>query len=283
MSGGGDRNITGEIAPYRRIVPYLMRGRNESSILFEHKLDLSRTLPYLEELNRQSPHKATIFHVVVWAVATVLHERPRLNRYIMGRRYFQRDGVILSFSIKKAFREDAPLVVVKMPFAPGEGLRDVLGRIHGEVNRGREEKPSYTDKELGFFLKLPRLVLDLALKLVRTLYYFGWLPRFFTEKDPFFASAFLTNLGSIGIDAVYHHLYEYGDIPFFIAIGRIRKEPVVAPDDSIAIRPVVTLKISYDERIEDGFYCAKAIQRMVELIENPAAADASGAGKAEAG
>ncbi len=36
-------------------------------------------------------------------------------------------------------------------------------------------------------------------------------------------------------------------------------------------RPSLLLRYSYDERIEDGFYCAQAIKRVREWIEDPAA------------
>jgi hypothetical protein len=36
-----------KVAPYRRIMPFLMRGRNESMVLFEQHLDLSRALEVL--------------------------------------------------------------------------------------------------------------------------------------------------------------------------------------------------------------------------------------------
>jgi pyruvate/2-oxoglutarate dehydrogenase complex dihydrolipoamide acyltransferase (E2) component len=32
---------------------------------------------------------------------------------------------------------------------------------------------------------------------------------------------------------------------------------------------VVTLKWTYDERVEDGLYCARSLERLRELLENP--------------
>ena len=37
--------------PYRRMMAFLMRGRNESAVYFEQHLDLSRTLPWIAERN----------------------------------------------------------------------------------------------------------------------------------------------------------------------------------------------------------------------------------------
>ncbi len=75
-----------------------------------------------------------------------------------------------------------------------------------------------------------------------------------------FASAFVANLGSVGLDAGYHHLWEYGSIPIFCVVGRVKPGPAGR---------IVTLKWSYDERIEDGLYCARSLEILRELIEAP--------------
>src|SRR5687767_12437106 len=82
-----------DVPAYRRIMPHIMRTRNESAVCFEQQLDLSRTLPALQRFNAHSPHRATVFHVFLFAVTRVLHERPRLNRFVAGSRIWQRTGI----------------------------------------------------------------------------------------------------------------------------------------------------------------------------------------------
>jgi hypothetical protein len=81
------------------------------------------------------------------------------------------------------------------------------------------------------------------------------------DGDPLFCSVFVANLGSVGLDAGYHHLWEHGNCPIFCVIGRVRP--------GASGRRVVTLKWTYDERIEDGLYCARALERLRELLESP--------------
>jgi pyruvate/2-oxoglutarate dehydrogenase complex dihydrolipoamide acyltransferase (E2) component len=100
----------------------------------------------------------------------------------------------------------------------------------------------------------------------------GLLPGDFIRKDPLFASLFIANLGSIDMDAGYHHLYEYGNISVFMMVGRIHDEVVVGPDGKPTVRPMMTLRYSFDERIEDGLYAARALDIMKKIIEDPAAA-----------
>jgi hypothetical protein len=242
-----------KVHPYRRMMLFLMRGRNESAVYFEQKLDLSRTLPWLKE---RSTH-TNLFHLVLHSLASVLHERDHLNRFTVGRRTFQRKGVFLSFAAKKQMSDDAPLATVKRRFAPDESLEAMIAGIGGEVSGARDAKPSSMDKELKILLALPGFLLALLIGLLKRLYAIGLAPRSLVDTDPLYTSAFVANLGSIKIGSAYHHLYEHGNCPLFVTIGAIHDG-------------TVTLRYTFDERIEDGFYCARALQLLAEKIENPA-------------
>jgi hypothetical protein len=84
-----------------------------------------------------------------------------------------------------------------------------------------------------------------------------------------YASVFLANLGSLGLDAVYHHMYEWGNSPFFIVVGKRKKEPVVNDRGELEVQEVVDMNITLDERITDGVYFARTLEMLADLIENP--------------
>lgn len=246
-----------EVAPYRRIMPFLMRGRNESAVYFEQQLDMARVGPWLDGWNARTGQRATVFHLVLHAIAGVLHERPRLNRFVVGRRIYDRRGVFLTFAAKKAMHDDAPLTTVKRRFEPGESFRDLVAALTGEVAVARSDKPSKVDKELRLFLRLPGPVLALAVGALRSLDRLGLAPSALIGDDPLYTSVFVANLGSLKIDAAYHHLYEYGNCPLFVTIGQAGA--------------TLTLRYTYDERVEDGFYAAQAIALVKTWLEDPAA------------
>lgn len=236
---------------------FLMRGRNESAVYFEHTLDLSRTLPWLAEWNRAHPGAhATVFHLVLHSLAAVLHERERLNRFTVGRKTYQRTGVFLSFAAKPQKSDDAPLRTIKRGFAPGEAFAEVVAGTGGEVTSARTTARTAMDKELGILLALPGFLLAFLLGVMKRLYAWGLAPRSLVDTDPLYASAFLANLGSIGLPAAYHHLYEHGNCPLFVTLGRIEDGRI-------------TLKYTYDERVEDGLYCATSLELLKARIEDP--------------
>ncbi len=239
------------------MMSFLIRGRNEAAVYFEQRLDLSRTLPWLAAWNQRGGPKATLFHLVLYGLASVLHDRERLNRFTVGRRTYQRKHVQLSFAAKKAMSDDAPLATVKKQFAREETFAQVVERTSGEVTGARADAPSAMDRELSILLKLPGFLLAFLIGVLRRAYAWGLAPRSLIDTDPLYTSAFLANLGSIQIDAAYHHLYEHGNCPLFVTIGQITDSHV-------------TIRYTFDERVEDGLYCAKALQLLQQRVEDPA-------------
>jgi hypothetical protein len=258
-----------KVAPYRRMMPFLMRGRNEAIVFFEQQLDMSRAQPWLAEWNRTHDAHATVFHLVLHALARVLHERPHLNRFVAGRRIYDRRGVFMTFAAKKAMRDDAPLATVKRGFAPDESFAAMVAALTTDIRVAKSDAISKVDKELSIFLRLPGFLLAGSIRLLRWLDSHGLAPRALIGDDPMYTSAFVANLGSLKIDAAYHHLFEYGNCPLFCTVGQLARAPIVV-GDAVEVRASLLLRYSYDERIEDGFYAASAIAKVRGWIEDPA-------------
>jgi hypothetical protein len=246
------------VPPYRRMMMFVMRSRNESAVYFEQRLDLSRPLPWIAARNAGGARRCGVFHLVLHALASVLHERERLNRFTVGRRTYQRTHVALSFAAKKQMSDDAPLATIKRRFAKDESFDALVDQLAGDIGSARDAKPSAMDRELKILLALPGFLLAFLIGLMRRLYAIGLAPRSLVDTDPLYTSAFVANLGSIKIDAAYHHLYEHGNCPLFVTIGQ------VSADAQLVIR------YTFDERVEDGLYCARALQLLAQRVEDPA-------------
>jgi hypothetical protein len=259
-----------DVAPYRRIMPYIMPTRTESAVYFEQTLDVTRTLQFLRAFNA-GRQRVTMFHLFVWAMIRVLHERPHLNRFVSGGRIYDRDGIWISYSAKKSLEDDAPIVVLKRRFDPSLSFAELAEFVQRDVTRGRSHEKSHVDTELSLALRLPGPLLRLCVTVLRWLDAWNLLPAAFIGPDPMYASLFISNLGSLRLESAYHHLYEYGNVPLFAAIGRVREELVPDGNGGVASRHVVSIKYTLDERVADGLYCARALERVRELIEDPVA------------
>ena len=74
----------------RRFMPFLMRRRNESAVWFERDVAADSALAFAESFSLAHGVRLSFFHLVLRAIARVLDEHPRLNRYVVGRRLYQR-------------------------------------------------------------------------------------------------------------------------------------------------------------------------------------------------
>lgn len=260
-----------DVHPVRRIMPFLMPSKNGAFVLFEQHVDAAPAQQLLAELNagRPAERPVTLFHLVLRAVGLALHAYPRLNRFVAGTRLYARRGIWLSFSAKMRLERDAALFTVKVPFDAGEPLATLVDRVGGTLAGERSGRETATEREVKPFLRLPAPVLRLGVRIMRRLDIWGLVPDSFTAGDPMYASAFVANLGSVGLDAAFHHLYEYGTIPIFVTMGRLHRAPVIHPDGTIGTREQFTLRYTYDERVEDGFYAARALEVLQGLLEEP--------------
>jgi hypothetical protein len=257
--------------PIRRIMPFVMPTRNGAFVLFEQDIPTAPLLPVLERLNAARPaeRRITLFHCVLQGIGVALTEFPRLNRFVAGSRLYDRRGIWLAFSAKQKLERDAPIFTAKVEFRPGEPLPAMVDRLLAILGEGRSGRETAAEREVKGFLRLPPPVLRLAVRAQRVLDGWNLLPSALIRDDPLYASAFVANLGSVGLDAAYHHLYDYGTTPIFVTMGRVHRTPVVQADGTVTSHEVFTLRYTYDERVEDGFYAARALERLAVCLASP--------------
>ena len=255
--------------PYRRLMAHVMRGRNESVVYFDTFARADALLDYIEKANGKGM-EVDITHCLVAAVAIGLSQNPKMNRFVAGRRLYQRKQRHITFSMKrKKLGREAKLSAVKMDMPDGETFAQLVGRINGEINRERSGKKTHADKEFELLDRLPRSALDAAVGLLKGLDHFNVLPSAFIDNDAMYTSVFIANLGSLGMSPGYHHLYEWGNCPLFMMVGKLEKRPLVNDNDEIEVTRVIPIRWSYDERIDDGLNARFGIDAVNAALENP--------------
>jgi hypothetical protein len=254
---------------YRRFMPALMPTRTESVVFFDQQLRVAAAERFVAETRRQHPElHATLFHVVLWALARMIEGHPHLNRFVAGGRLYERDAVWISFTVKSEMSEAGTLLEVKHRFEPGQPFPELVAELQAAVDTARRGARGLADRELDVFLHLPPPLRRGVVRAASLANRWNLLPKRFIESDPFFASAFVTNLGSVGLDAAFHHLYEYGTIPIFGALGAVTDSVVVDGGQPVVAR-TASMKFTYDERVEDGLYAARAIEDFRRIVEHP--------------
>jgi len=217
-----DGDLVKGVSATKAIMPYLMRGRNESAVYFEQQVAMRHADAFTREFNETHPDTPIgVQHLVMYAITQVLEQFPTMNRFVVGGRLYQRRGVWFSYSAKQSLKGASPMLVLKRRFEPDESFEEMVEGMARQLHDDRYGgNVTRADKDAALILKLPGVLRRLVLAVGRFGDAFGLLPGSMIEDDPMYASAFFANLASIGMDACYHHLYEYGSIGIFGVIGR---------------------------------------------------------------
>ena len=263
--------------PIDQIVPFLMVHRNESSNLFANTVEVTQIERYIRQKRREGMTNFGINHVLVAAYARAVCKYPAINRFMSGQQIYSRgDDLQYCMTIKQSMSADSPDSVIKIHLKPTDTANDVYTKLSSAVEEVRNApEESSLDSVVGALNLIPRLFLKFVVWLLKLLDYFGLIPKFLLEVSPFHASVYFTSMGSLGIPPVYHHLYNFGNIPIFVSFGRKRHAVETLEDGTQVSRKYVDMKITVDERIVDGFYYAsflKHFNRVLmhpELLDNP--------------
>jgi hypothetical protein len=260
------------VPSYTRLLPVLMPTRTESAIYMEQLIEVDAALEFIDQWNQTLPdgrRKLTLMQLLLTAFARTVALRPRLNRFVAAWRHYQRNNISVTFVAKKTLDDDGKEVNVTMPFRPGDTLDDVNLRFSEYVDRAKSDRGTRADADADFFGKLPVFVLRLVVSALRFLDNHSLIWPGFLKILPLYSTAFLTNVGSLGMDAPIHHNFELGTTGIFIALGLIRPEVYAAADGTFKERKVVKLIYSFDDRIVDGIYSGRAMELVRAFILEP--------------
>jgi hypothetical protein len=206
----------------------------------------------------------------VASVVKLFKERPHLNRFVSGRRLYQRNDIKLSFIAKKSASDEGEETNVALTFNEASTFQDVIDRLKRDIKTAKsDEVKKDDDKMIETVMKMPRFVLRALFAFLRWMDFYFNMPKMFADVDPLRCSVYIANLGSIGIEAPFHHLFEWGNCSMFIAIGKIGYKPVALPDGTLVSRKMVEVKVTLDERIADGFYFARSLELIESYLNNP--------------
>lgn len=259
------------LPPMQYVTAFVMTQRNDASNYFRSTIDMTEIDKYIRHKTREEGLVGFGFmHVMVAAYLRIVTKHPGLNRYISGQRIYKRDNIVLSMIVKKGAGLNAQGTAIKPVFTPWDNVYDVYNRMTEEIKIATQ--PSDTtalDKVARGVTKLPTLLLKFFVDLMRFLDYFDLMPRLIDKASPFHASLFVSNLGSVGIQPIYHHLYNFGNVPMFITFGSVYRKHVLDEEGNVIQKRFIDFTIVTDERITDGSYYADAMKQLARIFNNP--------------
>lgn len=267
-----DARFVRDVPGLQTVMAHLMPNRTDCEVYLSDKIDATELMKYLEQKNASHPeYKTTIFHCAITGLARMVRERPLMNRFIQGRRMYERNEISLSFVCKRRFADHAEEALMFLVPKDTDTLDDVSRKIVGEVQETRksEHATGGVDSLLDTLASLPRPILMFVIWIIRCMDFWGVNPRFITDGDPNYSTILCSNLGSIKCPSVYHHLNNYGTNSIMVTIGTLHKEELLMEDGTRQVRDVIDIGATLDERIADGFYFARSLRLIKHIFAHP--------------
>ena len=251
------------------VIPYFLRTRMDAQNFFEEKLDIDHLEAFIKEHKNDIPD-LSIMHIVMAALVRLISIRPHLNRYVIWNKIFARNHINFSIAVKRSLSDDGEETLIKPFFMPTDTLQDIVRKTKTEQENnqktGQQNSSDTISKILGL---LPEFLLRFVVFTLLHLDKVGMMPKFINKASPWHSSIFLTNIGSIGVESIYHHLYEFGTCSMFVAMGKKSRRHSINQIGELKAHKSILLKFVLDERICDGFYYASSMRMFNKILSNP--------------
>ena len=265
-----DGRLLRSLPAFSKFIPFIMPTRNDASNLYEESMEVSVVDRRLRQLRVAGYKGIGMLHFLIAAYIRLISMLPGLNRFVVGRRIYARHDICVVMTVKRALSIDATETTIKVYFEPTDTIFDVYRKMNEKIEEIKaSDENNNTEAVAEAICRLPRILLRLVIQILRIMDYFGWLPESLTDASPFHGSMIITDLGSLRIGPVFHHIYNFGTLPAFIAFGAKHHVYELDRHGNMVDRKYVDLKFTLDERTVDGHYWAQAFQAWRYLFQHP--------------
>jgi len=261
-----------KVPSFKKVLTYTCPTRDEASLYYKDTIVMDAAIALLLKENRgkSAKDRINILHLIVASFVRTIVERPLINTFVSGHSFYQRNEVSFSLVAKKQLTDEGTEGLVKVCFQPMDTIWQVAERMRRAVEEGKSDRGSSSEREVDFLMSMPQPLASAFMWLYRLLDTRNLLPGSLIANDPSYSSGLITNLGSIGIDGVFHHLFNWGNSGLIMAIGKIKKAPVNDNRSGIGkIASVLDIYMTLDDRLADGTYYGNTLKTFKNYMENP--------------
>ena len=251
------------------VSPFIMSVREDAQNFFEDVVDITNIERFLDKKHQEGYTDMTLLHVILAAYVRVVSERPGINRFLAGQRIYAANNINCVMVVKKDMTLAGDGTAIKVTFDPRDNIYNVYKKFQKTLKESLAVEENGFDNAAKLFNMIPRPILRGVIKILNSLDYVGLIPKSLVKVSPFHGSMIITSMGSLGIPAIYHHLYHFGTLPIFISYGSIFAGDAIKRDGTKERHHFVTFKVVTDERICDGYYYASAFKRIKRYLLRP--------------
>ena len=252
-----------------KTIPYIMPTRVDATNLIALESDTRAVTQFLHDKAKEGEN-ISYMSVVIAAYLRTLATHPEANRFVVNSRIYRRNHIAVCFVVLK--KEDDGTeneTVVKLFLDPRDTVFDVSRKVNEAIEKNRATGSNNSmDKLVDTLFSLPALA-GFLIRFLKSLDRFGLLPRSVIDASPFHASMFVTNMASIKMPSIFHHIYNFGTTSIFISMGTKEKKEVIRHDGSRIVKQMMPLNVSTDERICSGSAYARVLFSFQKYLQDP--------------
>ncbi len=265
-----DGRLVKTIPPIQKIMPYIMKTRTDSMNTYDDTFDCAAMDSYIKEKEAEGI-KMTYMHILIAGVVRMIALRPQLNRFVMNGRVYTRDKIYVSFVVHPKLCDGDAETTIKLEFEGTETILEIAETINRRVKEETtaREGENGTDKLARVLTNIPGPVIRFAVNTLMWMDRHNLLPKAIIDLSPFHTSFFITNLKSLGINYIFHHVYEFGTTGLFFAIGKEQNHVALDKDGNICNEKRMGWGLVTDERFCDGLYFALSLRQLRKFMKNP--------------
>ncbi len=265
-----DGRLLRTLPAFNKFVPYIMPQRNDRFVHYEEAFEVSAVDRRLRQLRTEGYKGIGMLHFLIATYVRTASMLPGINRFVAGRRIYAHKDIEVVMTVKRELTLDATETTIKVRFQPTDTIFDVYRKMNEKIAEIKDsDENNGTEDFAEIAASLPRFLLRAAIGVLRIMDYFGWLPEKLTDVSPFHGSMIITDLGSLRIGPVYHHIYNFGTLPVFIAFGAKRHAYEINRHGKVVDNKYVDTKMVIDEGIVDGHYYAQLLRAFRYMFEHP--------------
>ena len=270
MGDRRDGRLLRSLPAYNKFAPFIMPTRVDRLVNYEESFEISEVEKRLRKLRVDGYKGIGLLHFFIACHLRVISMLPGVNRFIAGRRIYAHNDITVVMTVKQSLSVEATETSIKVHFQPTDTIFDVYRKMNEKIEEIKTaETQNNTEEVAGFFAKLPRFLIRFAIMLLRILDYYGLVPESLIEASPFHGSVIITDLGSLRIGPVYHHIYNFGTLPVFIAFGAKYRKYEISRKKELVDSKYVDAKMVVDEGIVDGHYYSQLLQAYRYTFQHP--------------
>lgn len=265
-----DGRLLRSLPAISKFIPYFLRDRGSSGILYEEDLDVTAADKCLRQERVNGYKNIGFLHFFIAAYIRCISMLPGLNRFIVGRRVFARDEIDIVLTVKRSETLESSDTRVKIRFEATDTIFDVYRKINARIDELRTEEISGTFEDLmESFSRAPRLFIRLGVLVLRIMDYFGWLPQSWLDRSPLHASMLIQDAGMLKTAPAYIQMGNVGTLPVALSVGARHHVYEMDKTGLVTDTKHIVCKAVIDSRIADARYYSQFLNAMRYIFQHP--------------